>query len=112
MNGVIDIKAQTSPFYISISFSCYAFVGYLFTFALNLIVIFVASGRVDIVLKSRNGDDSEIPEILLKTEDIIVIATVPPKGIATAIIATTAAMSFGKRPIPCSVPKYFNISLC
>ena len=39
-----------------------------------------------------------------KTEVMIVIAKVPPNGIANAFIAMTEDMLFGKKPIPWRVP--------
>jgi len=46
----------------------------------------------------------ENPALLKKTEVMIVIAKVPPNGIANVFIAMTEDMLFGKKPIPWRVP--------
>ncbi len=41
-----------------------------------------------------------MPDVLLKTVDMIVRAIVPPKVVQTPVIETTLEMCFGKNPIP------------
>lgn len=50
-------------------------------------------------MKSLNGDDCPMPDVLLKTVAMIVKANVPPNGRATAIRESTVAMWEGKKPI-------------
>lgn len=47
----------------------------------------------------------EMPDVLLKTVDMMVSANVPPKGRATAMREMTVATLFGKKPIPWSEPE-------
>ena len=46
----------------------------------------------------------EIADLLLNTVSMSVIANVPPRGMAKAIIESMDARSFGKKPMPCNEP--------
>lgn len=50
---------------------------------------------------SRSGECGPIPEVLLNTVAMMVRASVPPKGNATAMSETTVAMCSGKKPMTC-----------
>ena len=60
--------------------------------ALYLTVLFKGSGRDERVVKSRKEELLDMPEVLLNTVDMMVRASVPPKGKETAIKEITVAM--------------------
>ncbi len=50
-----------------------------------------------------------MPDVLLKTVDIIVRAMVPPNVEATAITGITVAIYSGKKPTECKLPRYYEL---
>ncbi len=61
-------------------------------------------------LKSRRGEELAMPDVLLNTVDMMVKASVPPKGSATAISEMTVAILLGKKPTACREPESSVVS--
>lgn len=102
MNGVIATNAQTTPIcHYPLSTASVQQRGGSLTLARLMIWLLIGSGTPDSVVKSRKGESGPIPEVLLNTVAMMVKASVPPKGRATAMSDTTVAMCSGKKPMTC-----------